>query len=153
MRQLLGLVMLVAACQAHPDDAQTEHRLRALSAELRCLVCQNQSLADSNADLAIDLRNEVKAQINAGQTDAQIKDYLVRRYGDFVLYRPMLKNTTYFLWAGPFVLLLAGAGAMFVYIKRRRGAQEESALTGEQLARARELLEAATDSGSKQSAP
>ncbi|MFN0317698.1 MAG: cytochrome c-type biogenesis protein CcmH [Burkholderiales bacterium] len=151
MRILFGILVSVLACQVHADDAQTEHRLRALSAELRCLVCQNQSLADSSADLAIDLRNEVKAQINAGQTDAQIKEYLVRRYGDFVLYRPMLKNTTYLLWAGPFVLLLVGAGTMLVYIKRRRAAQEEPALTEEQLVRARELLDAGTTN--KQSAP
>ncbi|MSQ59040.1 MAG: cytochrome c-type biogenesis protein CcmH [Betaproteobacteria bacterium] len=151
MRVLLGLLMLGAAFQVRSDDAQTEHRLKVLSAELRCLVCQNQSLADSNADLAIDLRNEVRAQIVAGKTDEQIKDYLVRRYGDFVLYRPMLKNTTYLLWAGPFLLLLAGAGAMFAYIKRRRAAQEEPALTEEQRVRARELLD--TGTASKQSGP
>ncbi len=139
-RALVAVLMLVGACWARADDAQIEQRLKALSAELRFLVCQNQSLADSNADLAIDLRNEVREQVKAGQSDAQIKDYLVRRYGDFVLYRPVLRNTTLALWAGPFVLLALGAGAMFIYIRRRRAAQEEPALTDEQLARAHALL-------------
>ena len=146
----IAVLMLLGACWAQANDAQIEQRLKVLSAELRCLVCQNQSLADSNADLAIDLRNEVRAQIKAGQSDAQIKDYLVRRYGDFVLYRPVLKSTTWLLWAGPFLLLLLGAGAMYVYIKRRRAVQEEPTLSGEQLARARELLNEGTPSASKQ---
>ena len=146
----IAVLMLLWACWVQANDAQIEQRLKVLSAELRCLVCQNQSLADSNADLAIDLRNEVRAQIKAGQSDAQIKDYLVRRYGDFVLYRPVLKSTTWLLWAGPFLLLLLGAGAMYVYIKRRRAVQEEPTLSGEQLARARELLNEGTPSASKQ---
>ncbi len=91
-----------------------------LTAELRCLVCQNQSLADSHADLAIDLKNQVRSQMQAGKSDAEIRDYMVARYGDFVLYRPPLKPTTALLWAGPFVLLAGGGLALGFYLRRRR---------------------------------
>jgi cytochrome c-type biogenesis protein CcmH len=88
------------------DNPETELRFKKLTEELRCLVCQNQSLADSHAELAQDLRNEVYKMIIAGDTDKEIIDYLVVRYGDFVLYRPQVKSTTYFLWFGPFLILL-----------------------------------------------
>ncbi len=88
------------------DDLATELRFKKLTEELRCLVCQNQSLADSHAELAQDLRNEVYRMVNAGDSNKEIIDYMVTRYGDFVLYRPPVKNTTYFLWFGPFLLLL-----------------------------------------------
>ena len=87
------------------DDLATELRFKNLTEELRCLVCQNQSLADSHADLAQDLRNEVYKMVIAGDSDKEIIDYMVSRYGDFVLYRPPVKNTTYFLWFGPFFIL------------------------------------------------
>lgn len=87
------------------DDPATELRFKNLTEELRCLVCQNQSLADSHADLAQDLRNEVYKMVIAGDSDKEIIDYMVSRYGDFVLYRPPVKNTTYFLWFGPFIIL------------------------------------------------
>lgn len=98
-----------AATQAAPDAKTAEVRLKALSEELRCLVCQNQTLADSNADLAVDLRNQVKSLIDQGKSDTQIKTYLVERYGDFVLYKPPMQANTWLLWLGPFVLLLLGA--------------------------------------------
>jgi cytochrome c-type biogenesis protein CcmH len=88
------------------DDPATELRFKKLTEELRCLVCQNQSLADSHAELAQDLRNEVYRMVNAGDSNKEIIDYMVTRYGDFVLYRPPVKNTTYFLWFGPFLILL-----------------------------------------------
>ncbi len=87
------------------DDPATELRFKNLTEELRCLVCQNQSLADSHADLAQDLRNEVYKMVIDGDSDKEIIDYMVSRYGDFVLYRPPVKNTTYFLWFGPFFIL------------------------------------------------
>ncbi len=88
------------------NDQATELRFKKLTEELRCLVCQNQSLADSHAELAQDLRNEVYKMVNAGDSNKEIIDYMVTRYGDFVLYRPPVKNTTYFLWFGPFLILL-----------------------------------------------
>jgi len=105
---------------ARPDPA-VEARLKALGEELRCLVCQNQTIADSAAPLAIDLRNQIREQVRAGRSDDQIRDYMVARYGDFVLYRPPLKGTTLLLWIGPFALLLAGI-AIVVYIARSRRA-------------------------------
>jgi cytochrome c-type biogenesis protein CcmH len=121
--------LLVGACIAcgawaqsaevdKPDPA-VEARLKPLAEELRCLVCQNQTLADSNAPLAQDLRNEIREMIARGQSDDQIREYLVQRYGDFVLYRPPLKENTLVLWLGPFALLVAAA-AMFVRIVRAR---------------------------------
>ena len=88
------------------NDSATELRFKNITEELRCLVCQNQSLADSHAELAQDLRNEVYKMVIAGDSDKEIIDYMVTRYGDFVLYRPPVKNTTYFLWFGPFFMLL-----------------------------------------------
>jgi cytochrome c-type biogenesis protein CcmH len=94
-------------------------RLKRLESELRCLVCQNQTLADSNADLADDLRREVRELALAGKTDAEIKAYLVARYGDFVLYDPPLKGITSLLWLGPFVLLVGGGALWWVVLRRR----------------------------------
>ena len=104
---------------AKPDPA-TEGRLKALAEELRCLVCQNQTIADSHAPLALDLRNQIRTQIAEGRSDTQIRDYMVERYGDFVLYRPPLKATTVLLWMGPFALLAFGAAFGVVIARRRR---------------------------------
>src|SRR5881394_4407761 len=103
--------LLVLACgfAAAQDDAALEKRVRELSTELRCLVCQNQTLADSNAPLALDLRNQIREQLKAGKTERDVVDFMVPRYGDFVLYRPPFKATTAALWTGPFVLLALGA--------------------------------------------
>ena len=121
-------------------DPAVDRRVQELSNELRCLVCQNQTLADSNAELAVDLRNAVREQVVAGRTDAQIFDYLVARYGDFVLYRPPFKATTLLLWAGPFVLLLAALGVLFGALRRRRGQAAEAPPDAEEQARAAALL-------------
>ena len=114
-----------AAEVAHPD-ARVEERLRVLAEELRCLVCQNQTIADSTAPLALDLRNQIRQQVAAGRTDDQIRDYMVQRYGDFVLYKPPLKATTVLLWIGPFLLLAAGV-AVFVRVTRRAPAAQPAA--------------------------
>jgi cytochrome c-type biogenesis protein CcmH len=116
-------------------DAKTEARLKVLAEELRCLVCQNQTIADSNAPLAVDLRNQIRTQIGQGRSDDQIRDYMVQRYGDFVLYRPPFKATTALLWVGPFALVLLGAGIWLALVRRRR----PQAQAGVQPARRREL--------------
>lgn len=103
-------------------------RLRALSEELRCLVCQNQSLADSNADLALDLKREVERLMLEGKSDEQIKAFLVQRYGDFVLYKPPVQSNTALLWAGPFALLLGGAALWKVLQRRSKFAANEAAV-------------------------
>ncbi|WP_147652398.1 cytochrome c-type biogenesis protein [Vulcaniibacterium gelatinicum] len=100
-------------------DAAEERRFHALVSELRCVMCQNQSLADSNAQIAVDLRREVLELMRSGRSDAEIKDYLVARYGEFVLYRPPVRGATWLLWLGPGLLLLAG-GVVLVRIVRRR---------------------------------
>jgi cytochrome c-type biogenesis protein CcmH len=148
---LLFVALLVAAPlhakQAVPaaNDPVAEKRAVTLEQQLRCLVCQNETIAASQADLAKDLRKEIREQIKAGRTDDQIKQYLVDRYGDFVLYDPPLKATTVLLWGGPFALLLGGIIALFVYMRRRRGRVEQSGLSDEQRARAQALLQANED--------
>lgn len=121
---LLLAVSVAAGAQsaeiANPDGA-VERRLKALAEELRCLVCQNQTIADSSAPLAVDLRNQLRSQIAAGRSDDDIRGYMVERYGDFVLYRPPLRATTVLLWVGPFALVLLGAGIFFMVVRRRRG--------------------------------
>lgn len=138
----LASVAFGAATPAAADPA-LEKRLMTLSAELRCLVCQNQSLADSHADLAIDLKNQVREMMRAGQTDRQIKDYLTQRYGDFVLYDPPVKATTWMLWLGPFAALIAGSAGLVVYLRRRRGeiAAASPELSAADAERARRLLD------------
>ena len=142
---LLCVVPLVAtAKEAAPlaDDPALEQRVMKLSSELRCLVCQNQSLADSHADLAIDLRNQVRDQMRAGKSDAEIKDWLTQRYGDFVLYRTPLRSGTWLLWFGPFLLLIGGLAGLLVYMKRRRQHVASSELTPQEHARVQALLAA-----------
>jgi cytochrome c-type biogenesis protein CcmH len=103
-------------------DAKVELRLKGLAEELRCLVCQNQTIADSNAPLALDLRNQIRGQIAQGRSDDDIRGYMVERYGDFVLYRPPFRATTAVLWVGPFLLIALGAGIFLVIVRRRRAA-------------------------------
>lgn len=100
-------------------DPVLEKRVMAISEELRCLVCQNQTIADSNAELAVDLKNQVRDMLKQGKSEQDIKQYMVQRYGDFVLYRPPVQNNTWFLWVGPFVLLLAGLGFLLFKLKQR----------------------------------
>ena len=106
------------AAPASADPALEAHVMR-LSAELRCLVCQNETIAASNADLAVDLRNQVREMLRSGQTDRQVFDYMTARYGDFVLYRPPLKTTTVLLWFGPFVFLAGGLLGLWWMLRRR----------------------------------
>jgi len=114
-------------------------RLKKLETELRCLVCQNQTLADSNAPLALDLRNQVREQLAAGKSEREVVDFLVARYGDFVLYRPPLKSTTVLLWVGPFAFLLGGFYLLARVLRRRRvGAPQ---LSDAERSRAAKLLE------------
>jgi cytochrome c-type biogenesis protein CcmH/NrfF len=100
-------------------DAAVERRLKELGEELRCLVCQNQTIADSNAPLALDLRNQIRAQIAQGRSDDQIRTYMVERYGDFVLYKPPFKATTLVLWLGPLLLLVLGGAIFWAVVARR----------------------------------
>jgi cytochrome c-type biogenesis protein CcmH len=156
MRRLAALfAALLVACgalarEAAPlaEDAKVEARLIAIAEELRCLVCQNESLIASRADLAIDLKRQVREQIKAGKSDQQIRDYMVERYGDFVLYRPPMKSSTLVLWLGPFALLVAGFTAVWIFVRRRRAAQE-AALSGEEEARANRLLANRADDASR----
>lgn len=121
MKKVIALALLLAAQAAGAEPTpEQDARYRALIGELRCLVCQNQSIADSNAPLAADLREQVLAQIQAGRSDAQIHDYLTARYGDFVLYRPPFKERTWLLWVGPFALLLVVALFVSLFIRRSR---------------------------------
>ena len=122
------------------DDPVIEQRLANLSKELRCLQCQNQTLADSPAGLAADLRREIRIQMKAGKSDQEIIAFLTQRYGDFILYKPRVTFTTYLLWFGPFVLLLAGLYVLFRYIKQRRDLIPEKPLTADEHRRAQELL-------------
>ncbi len=121
------------------DDPVLEKRVTGLAAELRCLVCQNQTLADSNAPLAVDLRNQIREQLKGGASERDVIDFLVARYGDFVLYRPPLKATTLALWGGPFVFLALGLILLFRRIARRRSAAPE--LSAAERERAAKLLE------------
>ena len=125
------------------DDPALEQRLNKLSHELRCLVCQNETLAESRADLAEDLRREIREQMKAGKSDKEIIAFLTERYGEFILYRPQVTPTTYLLWFGPFVLLLAGLFVLFRYIKQRRDLIGEQPLTADERRRAEEMLRSA----------
>lgn len=127
------------------DDPLTEKRLLAITAELRCLVCQNQTIADSNADLANDFRREIRKLIAEGKSDQEILDFMVARYGDFVRYRPPVKGTTILLWAGPGVLLVIGLAVLIRYLRRRNDAIADTELTAEELQQANALLAETTD--------
>jgi cytochrome c-type biogenesis protein CcmH len=143
------ILLLLAICfgasliakEAQPnEDPQIELRMKVLTEQLRCLVCQNETLADSRADLAEDLRKEIREQMKAGKSDQEIIAFLTQRYGDFILYKPRVTFTTYLLWFGPFVLLLGGLYVLFRYIKQRRDLISEKPLTADEHRRAQELL-------------
>ncbi len=153
MAFLLGLCLVTATgARAAIDltdfggNQELEDRYHALVTELRCLVCQNQTIADSNADLAKDLRREVRDMLVKGKSDEEIKDFMLERYGDFVLYKPPVKTTTVPLWIGPFVLLAIGLVVVVVMV-RRRGGQAQPAMKREDAERARKLLD---DAGREQ---
>ena len=137
---LLIIVMFGAAPGMAAEDAALERRVQVLSEELRCLVCQNQSLADSNADLAVDLKNQVREKLKQGASEKEVIAFMTERYGDFVLYRPPVKGTTLLLWFGPGFLLAGGLIALFMRLRRRAAAAAEPVLSDDERARAAALL-------------
>ena len=138
----LWLPFAAMAGEAKPvaEDPVLEQRMIALSEDLRCLVCQNESLAGSRADLAQDLRQEIREQMRAGKSDEQVVDYLTQRYGDFVLYKPPVKPLTWLLWFGPFALLIGAVGGLYAYIKRRGNRLADESLSEEEKKRMADLL-------------
>jgi cytochrome c-type biogenesis protein CcmH len=146
-RFLVALVLAVAPLLAPAKDAVptaqdpvAAKRAVALSEQLRCLVCQNQSIAESNAELAVDLRRQINEQIAAGRSDAEIVDFMVQRYGDFVLYRPPFKASTVLLWLGPALLLVLGFLTLRRVLRSRQRSDEDRPLSDEDRARAGRLL-------------
>lgn len=142
---LLLTASVVVANEAMPmaKDTVLEAQVMAISHELRCLVCQNQTIADSDAELAVDLRNQVREMIVAGKDEDEIIDYMVVRYGDFIRYRPPVQPTTYVLWFGPFILFAVGLGVLILNIRsRRRNTSEtdEEQLSTDERARVQTLL-------------
>ena len=137
----LFLACLAVAQIAQPnEDPQIEARMKALTEQLRCLVCQNETLADSRADLAEDLRREIRKEMKAGKTDQEILAFLTDRYGNFVRYRPPLIPKTYLLWFGPFVLLLFGIAVLYHYLRRRKLLIQDKPLTAGERKQAEDLL-------------
>ena len=156
MRRLLAALLMGLALGAfgqaeeiaNPDPA-VERRLRELAEELRCLVCQNQTIADSSAPLALDLRNQLRQQIAAGRSDEQIRGYMVERYGDFVLYRPPLRARTALLWAGPFLLVALGVAIFLFMVRRRRPADAPVSLDPAQRSQIEALLDGREPPGAR----
>src|SRR6266498_4056632 len=141
---LISFAGAAIAKEAQPnEDPQIAARMKNLTEQLRCLVCQNETLADSRADLAEDLRKEIREQMKQGKSDQEIIAFLTQRYGDFVLYNPPVKATTYLLWFGPFVLLILGTVVLFRFLKRRREMIQEQPLTADERKRAEEILRSA----------
>ena len=131
----MGLILLCATGLASAIDSQPpfpdpalQARYETLTHELRCLVCQDETVADSNAELAADFRRQIHDMVAAGKTDAEIKSYMVDRYGDFVLYKPPVQSNTALLWIGPFILLLIALVVVSLVVKRRAGQPEEGGM-------------------------
>jgi cytochrome c-type biogenesis protein CcmH len=140
----IALSTVAGSAQQPSDEAALDARLQAFARQVRCLVCQNETLAESQADLAADLRREIREQMKAGKTDDEIRTYLVERYGEFVLYRPPLRPSTYVLWFGPFLLLGAGALTLRRSLARWSRAEPAAVAAAQLRKRARRLLEAAS---------
>ena len=145
-RRWLALLLLLcaaaaAAQEARPlaEDPVLEAKVMAIAEELRCLVCQNETIAASHADLAVDLRKQIRQKLQQGQSREQIVDFMVQRYGDFVLYKPPVKRSTWLLWGGPFVLLVVALSGLILSIRRRRP-RAGVPLADDEAARARRLL-------------
>lgn len=155
MRRLfLSLLLVLSAFGAYAKEAppaaadpELEKRVLDLSQELRCLVCQNQTLADSHAELAIDLKNQVREKLASGMSNKDVVDFMVQRYGDFVLYRPPVKGTTWLLWFGPFLLLVGGVALLILKLAKRGSTAD--ALPEDEMQRASALLNGATESKEK----
>ena len=153
-RVMLGLMLAGLSCLAAAQsssgrttpiaaDPALEARVMAIAEELRCLVCQNETIAASNAELAVDLRQQIREQLGQGRNQAQILEFMQQRYGDFVLYRPPLKASTVMLWLGPFGLLLLATGVLVHHIRRRDPHAEPAALSAADMQRAQRLLDEA----------
>lgn len=144
--RIMGLILILFCNWTFAEEApllakdpELEERVKAISLELRCLVCQNQTIADSNAGLAVDLKNQVRDMLRQGMDERQIKEFMVERYGDFVLYDPPIKGTTMVLWAGPLLMLFI-AFWFAVKVVRRRSKSVDTDQTSKDIDRARELL-------------
>jgi len=139
---LMMFASLSMAKEATPMavDPEMEKTVNEISAELRCLVCQNQTIADSHAGLAVDLKNQVRDMVKQGQSQDEIVEYMVTRYGDFVLYRPPVKPTTMLLWAGPFLLLLVGLAVLVINLRKRTAQLKDGDLSSEENERLKALL-------------
>lgn len=139
---LLMIVLPAVAKEAAPmaADPELEKKVNEIAAELRCLVCQNQTIADSHAELAIDLKNQVREMVRQGKTRDDVVDYMVQRYGDFVRYRPPVKPTTYLLWVGPFLLLIGGFILLIMNLKKRRALVTDTPLSEEEHQKLESLL-------------
>lgn len=142
---LLAALWSSTAFAIRPDeilaDPKLEHRARAIGTELRCLVCQNESIDDSNADLAHDLRVLVRQRLVAGDSDEQVKQYIVARYGNYVLLKPPFTSETYLLWFGPLILLLGAAGVAAIYLRRPTQIAQSGPLTVDESRRLSALLD------------
>ena len=143
---LLATALLARAAEAPATaaDPVLEKRVMAIAQELRCLVCQNQTIADSDADLAVDLRQQVREKLAQGMSDRDVSEFMVARYGDFVLYRPPVKTTTWLLWFGPFLLLLGGVFFLVRFLRQRQQehvAHVTPALTDDERRQAQALLD------------
>lgn len=139
---LLAHTSMSVAKEAPPmaADPAMEKRVNDIAGELRCLVCQNQTIADSHAELAVDLKNQVRSMVAKGQTQDEIVDYMVKRYGDFVRYRPPFKPTTYLLWAGPLLLMVLGLFILVYNLKKRKTIIADAPLSEEEHARIDSIL-------------
>jgi cytochrome c-type biogenesis protein CcmH len=138
----LGFAIVAQEAQPLSNDPVLEARVKKLSQELRCLVCQNETLADSQADLAEDLRNQIREQMKTGKSDKEIVAFLTARYGEFILYRPRVSPITYLLWFGPFALLVVGLVLLLRYVKHRRELIIDQPLSNEERRQAEALLKA-----------
>jgi cytochrome c-type biogenesis protein CcmH len=139
MRALFCLLVFCAGAALAETDVEREARVAEIAAGLRCMVCQNQSIADSNADLAVDLRQQIREQLDAGRSDEEIRAYMAERYGDFILYQPPLKGSTWLLWVGPALLLIIGVIVLQRHLRGRR--VDQTPLSAAEHERATSLLE------------
>ncbi|MBT8516536.1 cytochrome c-type biogenesis protein CcmH [Polynucleobacter paneuropaeus] len=160
MKSLVSILLMLAcyglmANEAAPlaEDPVVEQRLIGISEEMRCLVCQNESLAGSRSDLANDLRAQIRSMIKAGKSDAEIRQYMVDRYGDFVLYRPPVKPITWLLWLGPFTILVVGIIGLLMYLRKRNTSMDSRTLSDDENRRLDALLNTVETEFKKDSRP
>jgi len=160
MKSLVSILLMLAcyglmANEAAPlaEDPVVEQRLIGISEEMRCLVCQNESLAGSRSDLANDLRAQIRSMIKAGKSDAEIRQYMVDRYGDFVLYRPPVKPITWLLWLGPFTTLVVGIIGLLMYLRKRNTSMDSRTLSDDENRRLDALLNTVETEFKKDSRP